>query len=93
MFEESGKPRLIINGLEIENFKEVGGIGSDEGSVAYDIPDFLMIDKKNATKWIGDIDSDDAEAIQNLFGLDTDLMIGKKIRVILQVLGPAKRER
>jgi len=85
--------RLIINGMEIERFKEISGLGLDPDVICYDLPQHTVIDKVNADKWIGDITEEDAEILSQVLTIDTDKFIGKRCRIFVQSLGPIPRGR
>lgn len=85
--------RLYINGQEIEEGKWANNssIGGDLEDLVLDIDGFQLIDLKNMDKWVAEINEEDAEAIGQLTRLDSDKYIGKKIRMMITVLGPAQK--
>lgn len=90
MLDETGEPKLVINGLEIDNYEEsTDSLNADV--TIYQLPDHMLVDKKNSLKCMLDLDEEDAEALGRILGVDTDQLSNKKVRVLIQSLGPAKR--
>lgn len=87
------KPKMYINNQEIDNWKEVTGIGFDDEVVSYDLPDYLLINTKGVEKIIMDLSDDDIDALRSVFRIDLDKFVGKKVRVFFEPLGPAKPGR
>lgn len=84
--------KLYINGLEIDNFKLIDDDLSPE-NLCIDLPNHTVIELVNCDKWIGTIDESDAEKFFEVTRLDTDKYIGKKIRLLIQVIGNSKESR
>lgn len=90
MLSEAGEPKLVINGLEIDKYEEsTDSLNADV--TIYQLPDHMLVDKKNSLKCMLDLDEEDAEALGRILGVDTDQLSNKKVRVLIQSLGPAKR--
>lgn len=84
--------KLFINGLEVEKWDNVEGGYTDE-DLCLEIPEHVLINKKNSFNWSADIDSEDAAKIEELTRLDPDQFIDKKVKLTFQILGPAQRKR
>lgn len=84
--------KLVINGQEIKNYKEISGLSLDEELIAYDLPNHILLEEKSFEKWIGGIDTEDAEVLGKILRIDTDLLAGKRVRIYIQSLGPIPKE-
>lgn len=89
---EDSLEKLVVNGIEIDNYKHTTDVGLGDDIVSIELPDYTLIEKKNSVKWIGDMDADDTEALSKILGIDIDMLINKKVRIIIQTLGPAKKK-
>ncbi len=85
------KENLYLNGLKIESWELVSGLGENEDDMAISLKDYVLIDKKATETWIGEIDIVDSEKIEDLTRLDKDRYANKRVKIILQVLGPIQR--
>jgi hypothetical protein len=87
----SGKAKVYINGLLIENVKVENSLDGEEEVLVIDIPTYLVVEKKNADIVRLDIDDSDADSLENITRLDTSRFIGKKIKMIISIVGNAAR--
>lgn len=85
------KEELFINGLEIKNYELNSSIGLGENAMSFDCPDYVLIERKNSDKIILDIGEEDADILSQITRIDTDKYIGKKIKVLISIVGPASR--
>lgn len=88
-----GDGKLIINGEEIEKFTDLtGGIGFDEETTIYELPEHRLISRKNSQSFMVEITtSEDLENLEKVFrGIDSAMYDMKRTRIIIQILGNAK---
>ena len=83
--------RLYVNNQEITPCIIRNEIIDDKDSLTLDLPNHTLIDRKNTEKYILDIDTDDAQKLEDLLRGDTSIYIGKKIRILITSIGKAGR--
>ena len=83
---------LYVNGELIEGYDIINDEFNGEDNLNITLPGHILVDKKNATTWIGDIEEDDAEKMEELFRIDGLQFLNKKIRIFIQVIGNKARQ-
>lgn len=86
----SSESMLNINGQEISPALIRSDLFDDE-KLRIELPNHLIIDEKNAIKWVGDLDEEECDKLKDIFRIDTDLLIGKKCRIYITTIGNAAR--
>lgn len=80
--------KLNINGLEIDSWVSENDQFQGEDVLSISLPDHMVIDKKNVVRWMGEFEEEDAQKLEELLRLDADQFANKKLRIMIQVLGP-----
>lgn len=83
---------LYVNGQLIEKYKEDNSGALDEDSMFLTLPDHILVDKKNATVWVGPLEAEDTEKLAEILKIDTESLTDKKCRIIFMSLGPKPRD-
>ena len=89
--EEVKMSKLFINGQSVEPFNLANELYEDDESLSIDAPGHLVVNRKNTETWIGDIFEEEAEHLNSATRMDFDAYVGKKIKIYVQVIGPAKK--
>ena len=85
--------KLYVNGLEIEKWEDVGGLGMDEDVLSLKLPQHTIIDKLNCDKVIADLTKDDTDALERILpDIDMDKYQNKRVRIFIQPLGPIPKD-
>lgn len=85
--------KVYINGQEVEAEDENNDSLFGEDVLSLKLPGHLVIDLAAAIKWIGPIEDEDAEMLGRVLRIDTDKLVGKKVRILIEPIGPAKTGR
>lgn len=83
--------KLFVNGQEIDVFKENHN-GLEENTYAFDLPGFVLIEKKSTDVWVGDLVESDCDELENIIPIDMSKYIGKKVKVYIKSIGKASKE-
>jgi hypothetical protein len=81
---------LYINGQLVENYSETP-MAIDGDNQAFELPDHLLIEKRNCDRFILDLDEDDTDALGKILNIDVDKYINKKVRIFIQTMGNKDR--
>ncbi len=81
---------LSINGQEITPALIKSDL-LDDDKLRIELPNHLVIEEKNVTKWSGDLDDEDCDKLREILRIDTDNLIMKRCRIYVQVIGPAAK--
>ena len=88
----ANKEDLYINGLMIEDYKVDSSIGLGEDAVSYVLPSHVLIERKNADRVVVDLSQEDIDALGSVFRVDLDKYVNKKVKFLLQIVGPKDRQ-
>ncbi len=86
------KGKLFINNQEIDKWSSENDTLEDD-SLCISVHDYILIDKKNVEKVVLEMDKEDCNKLEELMRIDGDRYLGKKIKIVIQVLGNVKPGR